>query len=290
MNIGSVSHNESPPSGMLFDRGSRRHTTVALHSLAVKRATLMIQECFKDDLTLHDLACTAQLSRFHFSRVFRSITGLSPSSFLEVVRLEQAKKMLLKSTCSVIDVCFDIGYQSVGTFTSRFSQFVGIAPTGLRQLARKPIMQAQPGELLIALRSTSPQPYLSPKSGSGIVGTIEMTIPFRGIVYVGAFADPLPRGRSLGHTFLTGPGPFQIDSLPDGAYYLLVAALGNGQNLLNILQQSVVLHGGLGKGPVLVSKGTVPKPVHIRLSPTSCTDPPLLNIEPFIAISQLHLS
>jgi AraC-like DNA-binding protein len=248
----------------------------------------MIQECFKDDLTLHDLACTAQLSRFHFSRVFRSITGLSPSSFLEVVRLEQAKKMLLKSTCSVMEVCFDIGYQSVGTFTSRFSQFVGIAPTGLRQLARKPIMQAQPGELLIALRSASPKPYLSPKSG--IVGTIEMATPFRGIIYVGAFADPLPRGQSLGHTFLTGPGPFQIDSLPDGAYYLLVAALGNGQNLLNILQQSVDLHGGLGKGPVLVSKGIAPEPVHIRLSPTSCIDPPLLNIEPFIAISQLHLS
>jgi AraC-like DNA-binding protein len=242
----------------------------------------MIQECFKDDLTLHDLACAAQFSRFHFSRVFRSITGLSPSSFLEVVRLEQAKKLLLKSACSVMEVCFDVGYQSVGTFTSRFSLFVGVTPTSLRQLAQEPIMQAQPGELLIALRSTS--------SKSGIVGTIEMTTPFRGIIYVGAFADPLPRKQSLGHTFLTRPGPFQIDSLPDGTYYLLVAALGNGQNLLNMLQRSVDLHGGLGKGPVLVSKGIAPKPVHIRLSPTSSTSPPLLSVEPFTAISQLHLS
>src|SRR3954469_23767561 len=91
---------------VLLDSGCRRsHTTVMRHQ-AFQRAISTMQERYMDHLTLPEIAESAQLSPFHFDRVFRSMIGISPSVFLAAIRMKEAKKLLLMTKHSVTSICF----------------------------------------------------------------------------------------------------------------------------------------------------------------------------------------
>jgi AraC-like DNA-binding protein len=71
-----------------------------------------------------------------FIHAFKHATGISPLRFRAALRIELAKQLLLATAQSVTDVCFEVGYNSLGTFTRTFSTMVGLAPSRLRELAR----------------------------------------------------------------------------------------------------------------------------------------------------------
>ncbi len=78
------------------------------------------------------MANAAGLSRAHFSREFRAAFGESPHSYLLTRRLERAAALLRNTDRSVADVCFSVGLQSVGSFTSSFKRTYGVTPTEYR--------------------------------------------------------------------------------------------------------------------------------------------------------------
>jgi AraC-like DNA-binding protein len=63
----------------------------------------------------------AHLSPYHFARTFRRITGIPPGEFLGALRLQRAKELLLTTDLFTSEVCYEVGYASFGTFTSRFT-------------------------------------------------------------------------------------------------------------------------------------------------------------------------
>src|SRR3954451_12345611 len=83
---------------------------------------------YNEPLSLDEIADTPILSKFYFSRVFRSMTGTSPGRFLSAIRLFKAKHLLLQTPLSVTEIAYMVGYNSLGTFTSRFSRSVGDSP------------------------------------------------------------------------------------------------------------------------------------------------------------------
>lgn len=99
---------------------------------AVERSIETMREHLDEKLTVDDLARSAMFSRFHFSRVFQRATGVSPRRFLSAMRLEEAKRLLLATSIMVVDIGHQVGYDSVGTFSSRFRSSVGVSrsPTG----------------------------------------------------------------------------------------------------------------------------------------------------------------
>src|SRR5260370_24577918 len=99
-------------------------------------------EGYREPLSLTDIAKSAILSRFHFSRVFREVTGLSPGRYLSAVRIYEAKRLLVSTSLSVTDISFEVGYNILGSFTNRFTASVGISPARFR---RSP--QSAPSEL-----------------------------------------------------------------------------------------------------------------------------------------------
>ena len=103
---------------------------------AVERAIKCIWERYNEPLSLADLARSAILSRFHFSRIFKDATGVSPGRFLSAVRIYQAKRMLLNTPLKVTDVSFAVGYNSLGSFTNHFTDSVGISPGRFRRASR----------------------------------------------------------------------------------------------------------------------------------------------------------
>jgi AraC-like DNA-binding protein len=79
-----------------------------------------------------DMARAAGLSRAHFSREFRRAFGESPHGYLLTRRLERAAALLRTTDRSVADVCFSVGLQSVGSFTTSFTRTFGASPTAYR--------------------------------------------------------------------------------------------------------------------------------------------------------------
>jgi AraC-like DNA-binding protein len=85
-----------------------------------------------EHLDVDDLAAAAGLSRAHFSREFRRAFGESPHAYLLTRRLERAAALLRTTDRSVADICFSVGLQSVGSFTTSFTQTFGKSPTAYR--------------------------------------------------------------------------------------------------------------------------------------------------------------
>jgi AraC-like DNA-binding protein len=96
---------------------------------------------YAEALAVDDLARAAGLSRAHFSREFRRAFGESPHAYLLTRRLERAAALLRNTDRSVADVCFTVGLQSVGSFTTSFTRTYGLSPTAYR--ARYPPAAAQ---------------------------------------------------------------------------------------------------------------------------------------------------
>ncbi len=85
-----------------------------------------------EPLGVDDLAHAAGLSRAHFSREFRAAFGESPHNYLLTRRMERAAALLRNTDRSVADICFSVGLQSVGSFTTSFKRTYGITPTAYR--------------------------------------------------------------------------------------------------------------------------------------------------------------
>jgi AraC-like DNA-binding protein len=96
------------------------------------RAKDLADARYFEPLGVDDLARAARLSRAHFSREFRRAFGESPHAYLLTRRLERAAVLLRTTDHSVANICFAVGLQSVGSFTTSFTRTYGVSPTAYR--------------------------------------------------------------------------------------------------------------------------------------------------------------
>jgi AraC-like DNA-binding protein len=96
------------------------------------RAKDLADARYFESLGVDDLAQAAGLSRAHFSREFRAAFGESPHSYLLTRRMERAAALLRSTDRSVAEICFSVGLQSVGSFTTSFKRTYGVSPTEYR--------------------------------------------------------------------------------------------------------------------------------------------------------------
>ncbi|HEY3829406.1 MAG TPA: helix-turn-helix transcriptional regulator [Solirubrobacteraceae bacterium] len=107
------------------------------------RAKDLADARYFEPLGVADLARAAGLSRAHFSREFRRHFGESPHAYLLTRRLERAAALLRSTDRSVADICFSVGLQSVGSFTTSFARTYGVPPLGYRAAYPPAADQAQ---------------------------------------------------------------------------------------------------------------------------------------------------
>ncbi len=96
------------------------------------RAKDLADARYFEPLDLDALAGAAGLSRAHFSRQFRRAFGESPHAYLLTRRLERAAALLRSTDRSIADICFSVGLQSIGSFTTSFTRTFGISPSAYR--------------------------------------------------------------------------------------------------------------------------------------------------------------
>lgn len=110
----------------------RREEIAAL--VALRRARDRMDRDYASPLTVADLAHGALMSPAHFSRQFRAAYGETPYSYLMTRRVERAAALLRLGTMSVTEVCWSVGCSSLGSFSARFTELVGLTPTAYRAL------------------------------------------------------------------------------------------------------------------------------------------------------------
>jgi AraC-like DNA-binding protein len=96
------------------------------------RARDLADARYFEPLGVDELAASAGLSRAHFSREFRRAFGESPHAYLLTRRLERAAALLRTTDRSVTDICFSVGLQSLGSFSTSFTRTYGSSPAAYR--------------------------------------------------------------------------------------------------------------------------------------------------------------
>jgi AraC-like DNA-binding protein len=255
---------------------SGRSDTVSAHRIAVERVIARMRQHLDAPPSLQGMADLANISPFHFDRVFREITGIPPRAFLSALRLGAAKRLLASTARSVTDICFDLGYSSLGSFVARFGQFVGLSPVEWRRAV---------AALLSAPRV--PARAASKEGGGCAIVAADILAPpeFTGVIFAGLFEQPCPQGRPVACAIVRGSGPVTLRSVPDGLYYLCVA--GVPYPLLGA-DEDQMLRGGGGCNPVLIVEGNIAGDTTVRLREKEPTDPPILFGIPFITAATMR--
>lgn len=250
-----------------------RPATIAAHHEAVERVIRIMRERLDEPLTLQEMSKIAYISPYHFNRIFRQITGIPPNQFFYALRLETAKRLLLTTNTNVTDVCFDVGYNSLGTFIRRFTGLVGVSPSRFRSLARHATES-----LTLPSASPSDQPVVT--SAPTISGRISAPASFAGAIFVGIFTTPIPQGPPISGTVIEQPGPFHVLSAPDGVYYMLAAGLARSKDFREYFLYETTLRGGGQR--IRIRNGIVEGSTDLSLRPPDAFDPPILMTLPLL--------
>jgi AraC family transcriptional regulator len=236
---------------------------------AVERSIETMREHLDEKLTVDDLARSAMFSRFHFSRIFQRATGVSPRRFLSAMRLEEAKRLLLTTSIMVVDIGHQVGYDSVGTFSSRFRNSVGVSPVAYRQL--RGVLPTIPSDdrPITDDESTTVRGRVY---GPGQLGT----------VFVGLFPSRIPEGSPVRYAVLPEPGPYVLPKVPAGTWYLAAHAIPTGV-------RDEVRYVGC-HGPITTRSDTAARLADLRLRPTTILDPPVLLAMPDLRPTALSVA
>ena len=98
----------------------------------LRRAHDHIDRHYASAIDLDQLARVAGVSKYHFARSFEAAYGLTPIRYLTRRRVERAQDLLRSANLTVTEICFMVGFASLGSFSSRFTQLVGETPTAYR--------------------------------------------------------------------------------------------------------------------------------------------------------------
>jgi AraC family transcriptional regulator len=241
------------------------------HRRAIERVILAVTERLDERHSLRDLASIAYLSPYHFHRIFRLGTGVPPGRFVTALRIDAAKRLLLTSDLSVTQICFAVGYHSLGTFTTQFSRLVGLSPRGFRRLAAG---------------RCEWRPDAGPGAGekTAVEGELRAEGGFEGFAFVGLFGSALAEGRPHGCTIAAVPGPYRLAASGKGSFHVLAAAIpDSGEPLESLLPNRDLLVAR--SGPMQVNAAGTAVHVDLDLTPHRLTDPPIL-VAPAALISR----
>lgn len=225
---------------------------------AVEQSIRIMRSKLSEPLSIDDMARFAMYSKFHFSREFHRITGISPKRFLSALRIQEAKRLLLTTSMTVTDISCSVGYSSVGTFSSRFTNSVGLSPSTYRQFGGYATH--------ISARSMG--------AGESVRGFVTApTVSALGLIFLGIFPTRVPEGQPLSCTVLRRPGPFEMKNVPPGVWYLLGHSVPATAH--EALTDGLPVHVG-SLGPLEIRSRAAHALVEFPLRGVRVLDPPVL--------------
>jgi AraC-like DNA-binding protein len=105
----------------------------------LREARDFMRYAYRRPVSLPDVAARANLSPYHFLRVYKQAYGETPHEFLTRLRIERAKTLLARGSHNVTEACFEVGFSSLGSFSALFAHRVGLSPSEYRRYAHSTI-------------------------------------------------------------------------------------------------------------------------------------------------------
>lgn len=115
------------------ERITREYSLPQHYYMYVRQSKAFMERHYGDKIELDKIASAAFMSRFHYIRIFQQVYGLTPRQYLRDLRITRAKE-LLKKGHSVTSVCFNVGYESLPTFSKVFKRGTGYSPKAYQDL------------------------------------------------------------------------------------------------------------------------------------------------------------
>ena len=106
---------------------------------SLTQAREFMRRAYGRPVSLPDVAAQANLSPYHFLRIYKQACGETPHEFLTRLRIERAKTLLAKGSHNVTEACFEVGFSSLGSFSTLFANRVGLSPSEYRRHARSTV-------------------------------------------------------------------------------------------------------------------------------------------------------
>ncbi|MEO0971448.1 MAG: helix-turn-helix transcriptional regulator [Pseudomonadota bacterium] len=220
--------------------------------------------------TREELAEIASCSVWHLDRLFRGVLGLSPMSYLAALRIDAAKRQLVTTDNRIIDICYSVGYTSLGSFGKRFQRMVGFSPRQLRVLAK----ELDPSVLFAQLRCRCDSPQdggtmvpirLHPSSASAAPSCL---------ILVGAFRSNVPTLMPMACAIREGFGDVWLPTPSASHCRVFALAVPTSASAAELILQDSCW---LGVGDRLL-RGSAPLPekIQVELRPASGYELPLL--------------
>jgi AraC-like DNA-binding protein len=100
----------------------------------------MLREMREPSPSIAEIARAVQISPFHFMRQFEALFGITPHQFRIQARLDAARQLLASGRYSVTDVCMEVGFSSLGSFSALFTRRVGEAPSAYQRRVRRTVL------------------------------------------------------------------------------------------------------------------------------------------------------
>jgi AraC-like DNA-binding protein len=116
-----------------IERIASNHGLPAYQYIQVRQSKAFMDKYYGEKIELAKMAASAFMSRFHYIRIFGQVYGLTPRHYLRDLRLSKAKE-LLKKGLSVTQVCFEVGYESVPTFSAAFKKASSYSPAAYQKI------------------------------------------------------------------------------------------------------------------------------------------------------------
>lgn len=244
---------------------------------AIKSAIARIWTDYSEPLSLDEIAKSAFLSRFHFSRVFRAATRVSPGRYLSAVRIYQAKRLLATTTLSVTDISMAVGFNSLGSFTNHFTDSVGASPSRFRRISTE------------GMRWTPRPEDRSPTESGTITGTVTLPTEYATArVYIGAFDTPIVQRRPASSTVVEAKAGekarYCLPGVSPGQWFVRAVATADSVDPEPWTRRSLLLNDA--DPATVMNSGT--SVVGIALRPKRMADLPVLYTIPELEAHSLR--
>jgi AraC family transcriptional regulator len=237
-----------------------------LHMRSIRRVIGVLSDRLHVAISNDEMADIACFSPCHFNRLFRRVTGIPPIQYHYALRIARAKELLIETNLRITDICFEVGYNSLGTFITRFKELVGFSPSAFRRLARR-VAGASLADIQL--------PRLSrlDRSSHGVIsGAIKGGE--RGVVFTGLFRRALPEGHPSACALLCNDSAYALPVPEDGVWHILSVAVPWTADAIELLTLKGCARGR--SPPIVVAGGRWYGNGEMTLGPPSPVDPPIL--------------
>ncbi|MEU1826527.1 AraC family transcriptional regulator [Streptomyces abikoensis] len=249
---------------------------------SVERAIRRMRDHLGETQCLTDHAEAGLFSPFHFHRVFRSVTAVTPARFLAALRMAEAQRMMIRGSPRVTDVCTAVGYASLGTFTTQFTRLVGMSPSRFKALVDRHGDRGI-GEVVDACGLTGPAGPVGPTGPTGpgraavITGRATGAAPADAVLFTGLFPHGVPQDLPVACAVTPATATIRLRPPADAQHHVLAVCFDRATRVADALDDPAG-----ARRSVATTRAPTHGSFRLRLRAPAPSDPPIVLALPLL--------